>query len=67
MRITRRRKALVRASPIDWTIVRAAILYDGPASKDVTVTNTGKMGRIARADLAAFLVQEARDGTYSRP
>ena len=59
-------EALVRASSIDWTIVRAAILHDDPASKNVTATNTGKMGRIARADLAAFLVQEARDGAYSR-
>ena len=59
-------EALVRASSIDWTIVRAAILHDGPASKNVTATKTGKMGRIARADLAAFLVKEARDGAYSR-
>lgn len=59
-------EGLVRASTIDWTIVRAAILHDGPAANDVTATNTGRMGRIARADLAAFLVQEARDGAYSR-
>ena len=59
-------EALVRASGLDWTIVRAAILHDGPAGKDITATNTGKMDRIARADLAAFLVQEARDGAYRR-
>ena len=59
-------EALVRTSSVDWTIVRAAILHDGPASKNVTATNTGKMGRIARADLAAFLVKEARDGAFSR-
>ena len=59
-------EALVRASAIDWTIVRAAILHDGPASGNVTATNAGKMGRIARADLAAFLVAEARDGAYGR-
>ena len=59
-------EALVRASALDWTLVRAAILHDGPASSRVTATNTGKMGRIARADLAAFLVQEARDGAYRR-
>ena len=59
-------EALVRASPIDWTVVRAAILHDGPATNNVTATNTGRMGRIARADLAAFLVEEARDGAYSR-
>lgn len=59
-------EALVRASTIDWTIVRAAILHDGPASNNVTATNTGRMGRIARADLAAFLVREVCDGAYSR-
>ena len=59
-------EALVRASALDWTVVRAAILHDGPASGRVTASNTGKMGRIARADLAAFLVQEARDGAYRR-
>ena len=59
-------EALVRASTFDWTIVRAAILHDGPASNNVTATNTGRMGRIARADLAAFLVREVCDGAYSR-
>ena len=59
-------EALVRASTIDWTIVRAAILHDGPAANNVTATNTGRMGRIARADLAAFLVREVCDGAYSR-
>ena len=59
-------EAVVEASSIDWTIVRAAILHDGPAANNVTATNTGRMGRIARADLAAFLVQQARDGAYSR-
>ena len=59
-------EALVRASALDWTLVRAAILHDGPATNDVTATNTGKMDRIARADVAAFLVQEARDGAYRR-
>lgn len=59
-------EALVRASAVNWTVVRAAILHDGPASGHVTATNTGKMGRIARADLAAFLVEEACDGAYSR-
>lgn len=59
-------EGLVRASALDWTIVRAAVLHDGPASGNVTATNTGKMDRIARADLAAFLVREARDGAYRR-
>ena len=59
-------EALVRDSTLDWTLVRAAVLHDGPAANDVTATNTEQMDRIARADLAAFLVQEARDGAYRR-
>ena len=47
-------------------IVRAAILDDEPAPGDVVATNTGKIKRIGRGDLAAFLVWEAREGTYSR-
>ena len=56
----------MKASSLDWTIVRAAILNEEPASGAVTATNTGKIERIGRADLADFLVREARDGAYSR-
>ena len=56
----------MRPSALDWTLVRAAILHDGPGGHDVTATNTERMDRIARADLAAFLVQEARGGAYRR-
>ena len=59
-------EAIVKASPLDWTIVRAAILNDEPAAGDVIATNTGKIERIGRGDLAAFLVREASEGTYSR-
>ncbi len=59
-------EAIVKASSLDWTIVRAAILNEEPASGAVTATNTGKIERIGRADLADFLVREARDGAYSR-
>ena len=59
-------EAIVRASSLDWTIVRAAILSDDPASGKTTATNTGKIVRIGRADLAAFLVREAGEGAYSR-
>ena len=37
-------EALVRTSSMDWTIVRAAILTDDPASGNVTATNTGEDG-----------------------
>lgn len=59
-------EAIVKASSLDWTIVRAAILNDAPASGDIVAANKGKMGRIGRADLADFLVREARDGAFSR-
>ena len=59
-------EAAVRATGLDWTIVRAAILTDDPPSGDVTATNTEKVTRIGRADLGGFLVREATEGTYSR-
>ena len=37
-------EAVVRASSIDWTIVRAAILHDGPASNNVTARGSGTIG-----------------------
>ncbi len=58
-------EAIVRASSLDWTIVRAAILSDAPASGSVTAANTGTVGRIGRADLAEFLVREASEGAYA--
>ncbi len=57
-------EAVVRSSGLDWAIVRAAILSDDPPSGDVTATNTAKVSRIGRADLAAFLVREAAEGAY---
>lgn len=59
-------EAVVRSSSLDWTIARAAILKDGPASGDVTASNTAKVGKINRADVANFLVDQLADATYSR-
>ncbi len=59
-------EAIVRASSLDWTIVRAAILSDDPATGKTAATNTGKISRIRRADLAGFLVKEAGEGAFSR-
>ena len=58
-------EAIVRESPLDWTVVRAAILNDDPASGRVIATNEGKVERISRADVAEFLVTEASAGAYS--
>lgn len=56
----------VSKSSLDWTIVRAGILNDEPASGNVIASNTAKIGKISRADLAEFLVEQVMDGTYSR-
>ena len=57
-------EAVVRASTLDWTIVRAAILKDEPASGDYTASNTKTVGHINRADLADFLVRQVNDEAY---
>jgi putative NADH-flavin reductase len=57
-------EALVKESPLDWTIVRAAVLKNEPASGDYTVSNTAKVGHINRADVAGFLVNQVTDMTY---
>ncbi|MXX19593.1 MAG: SDR family oxidoreductase [Dehalococcoidia bacterium] len=59
-------EAIARESPLDWTLVRAGVLNDEPASGDVVATNKGKITRIGRADLGAFLVREVTEGAYSR-
>jgi len=57
---------VVRASGLDWTIVRVPMLTDHPGTGDVTAAWVGKgMGmRLSREDLAAFLVDQLRDDTY---
>jgi uncharacterized protein YbjT (DUF2867 family) len=62
-------KAL-RDSALDWTIVYASVLTDGPASGSVVVLTEGRKWslshRIARADVAAWLVQAATSPQTSR-
>lgn len=59
-------EAVIGASALDWTIVRAAVLTDKPATGNVEATNTGKTTRISRADLADFLVSQITADTYNR-
>ena len=59
-------EAVVMGSSLDWTIVRAAILKDDPASGNYTASNTGKVGHINRADVADFLVKQVGDEAYLR-
>lgn len=57
-------EALVESSSLDWTIVRAAILKDDPATGAYSPSNTGRVGNINRADVADFLVRQVNDDTY---
>ena len=59
-------EALIKKSSLDWTIVRAAILKDGPASGDYTASNSGKVKNINRADLADFLIRQVSDQNYRK-
>ncbi len=57
-------EAVVRASGLDWTIVRAAVLKDDPATGAYTLTSSGKTNKINRADVAQCLVDQLDDPTY---
>jgi uncharacterized protein YbjT (DUF2867 family) len=60
---------VLRASGLDWTIVYATKLTNGPKTEPRVVPETEKVGmsqRISRADVASFLLQAATDDLYSR-
>jgi putative NADH-flavin reductase len=61
---------ILRSSDLDWTIVYAAPLTNGPATGTASALPEGvKWGmshRISRADVAASLVQIATGAQYSR-
>ena len=61
-------ESLVRASGLDWTIVRPAAFTDGPATgdfiEDVKPTERRLALKISRADIAAFLSRQVGDLTY---
>lgn len=59
-------EATVERGPLNWTIVRAAVLKDGTGTGDYTVTNTGRITRITRADAAACLVDQLSDPAHLR-
>ncbi len=57
----------VRASDLAWTIVRVPMLTDEPASGHVKIGYVGDINpRIARADLATFLLKQVEDQRYLR-
>jgi uncharacterized protein YbjT (DUF2867 family) len=61
---------LLRQSGLDWTIVYASVLRDGPASGSVAVlpegARRGIAQRIARADVAAWMVEAAGSAQHSQ-
>jgi putative NADH-flavin reductase len=63
----RRMEALVRASDLDWTIVRPSGLYHLPSVTDYTLVKGHADGRFtARADLAASMLALLDDDRYLR-
>jgi len=58
---------LVRASGLEWTIVRAPMLTDDPAKTTIREGYLGSVGvRLSREDLAAFTLQQVADIKYLR-
>jgi putative NADH-flavin reductase len=55
---------IIRASSLDWTIVRPGLLTNGPATGQYRVLTRSQdwhAGSISRADVADFLVQQISD------
>ena len=59
----------LRASGLDWTIVYATKLINGPKTESKVIPETTKVGishKISRVAAASFLLQAATDGLYNR-
>ena len=59
----------LRASGLDWTVVYATRLTNGPKTGPTVVPETTKVGildTVSRAAVASFLLRAATDGLYSR-
>ncbi|MGW4847815.1 NAD(P)-dependent oxidoreductase [Nocardia brasiliensis] len=60
----------VRASDLDWTIVRPSAFTDGPRTggfrRGFPADERGLSLKIARADIAAFMLEQLTDTTYLR-
>jgi nucleoside-diphosphate-sugar epimerase len=65
-----RQEAVIRASSLDWTIVRPGALTDGPCRnryrKGPRVGHWLWTVRISRADVAAFMLVQLTDSSYLR-
>ena len=64
-----RQEDIIRASKLDWTIVRPTVLNDKPARGSVrALTDLSGVhgGTIARADVADFVVQQVTEDAWLR-
>jgi hypothetical protein len=64
-----RQEAAIRASSLDWVIVRPGMLTDDPAKGNVrAVIDLAGLngGKIARADVARFVVEQLTTDTWLR-
>jgi len=62
-----RQEAQIRASGVDWTIVRPGALTDAPATglyQTLTTSDGTRARRIARGDVAAFIVENLSAPDY---
>jgi uncharacterized protein YbjT (DUF2867 family) len=61
---------MLRRSDLEWTIVYASVLSDGPARGSVVVlpegARRGLSQKVSRADLAAWMVEAATGAQFSR-
>jgi putative NADH-flavin reductase len=61
-----RQEAMVKASDLDWTIVRPGGLTDGPATGEYKSGLDPRIvaGQVSRADVAAFVLAQLGDDAY---
>jgi putative NADH-flavin reductase len=61
-----RQTRMIRESGLDWTIVRVPVLNDNPPSGNVRAgyVGNGTGARIARADVADFMLRQLDDASY---
>ena len=64
-----RQEALIRECGLDWTIVRPGTLTNGPSTgqyKELTDLTGITVGKIARADVAGFILKHLDDQSSIR-
>ena len=62
-----RQEELIRASDLDWTLVRPTLLTNNPASRRYNVLvdpSSWHMGMVSRADVADFVVSAGLENAY---